>query len=186
MRTYTLIKSAPYCCFAASLESVLKRHGICHISQYDIANYLGLVVFKDDIDNVPQLLTNISVTTEPQSVGIHIHNDTLPHLFHRYSLPYQETYISWQEISDWNFQEILQNISSDFDVILYFDIGRLYNEENNYGVGHTGLLISVDEPSTVVLFNPGPRFFGIDKFSTDELVEAIKARQGGLSIIYKT
>lgn len=185
MRTYPFIESGPYCCLAASLESVLKRHGIRRITQYDIANYLGLVIFESDKENIPQSLTNLSYTKDPQSVGIHIHKDTLAQLFRHYTLPFQESYISWQEIADWNFEEILRNVSPVDDVILYFDIGRLYKEEKNYGVGHTGLLVSVDDSSMVEFLNPGPRFFGMAKFPADALVEAIKARHGGLSIIHK-
>lgn len=53
MRNYQLIESAPYCCVAASLESIFKRHGYNKITQYDIANYIGIAVHVSDINNMP-------------------------------------------------------------------------------------------------------------------------------------
>ena len=185
MRYYPVIESAPYCCWAASLESILKRHGYNHVSQYVIANYLGLVVFESDRNDMPKTLTNISYTTDPKKVGLHIYDDTLPNLFHQFNLPFKEKYIGWQYISDWNFEDILNGINPDYDVMIYFDFGRLYHEEKNYGVGHTGLFVSMDKSSKIELLNPGPRFLGLNNFASDDIVDAIRAREGGISIIYK-
>lgn len=185
MRTYTTVESAPYCCFAASLEAIFRRNGINHISQYDIANYLGLVVYENEKDEIPQALTNVSYSSDSRIIGLHIADDTLAKLFHHFNLPFKEDYISWQQISDWNFEYLLKSISNEYDVILYFDFGRLYREEENVGVGHVGLLIDVDDNSQVTYLNPGPRHLGLNIFTAADFLDAIKARKGGLSIIHK-
>lgn len=59
MRKYTIVESAPFCCVAASLESVLKRHGFNNVSQYDIANYVGVVVNEQDSDIIPLPLFSV-------------------------------------------------------------------------------------------------------------------------------
>ena len=48
MKQYEIIRSAPYCCVCAVLESIIKRHGY-DISQFDIANYIGLVCSPSDM-----------------------------------------------------------------------------------------------------------------------------------------
>lgn len=77
MRNYQLIESAPYCCVAASLESIFKRHGYNEITQYDIANYIGITVHVSDINNMPLGLSNIVYTNDNTKVGMHLYNDTL-------------------------------------------------------------------------------------------------------------
>lgn len=191
MRQYPLIESAPYCCLAASLESLFKYHGYDNVTQFDIANYIGIFVFKEDRSSIPQSITNISVTTDPKMVGLHIYKETLNKLFEHFQLPFSETYLSWQEITDWNFENILRNIKPDEDAILYFDFGCLYGEEKNKGIGHTGLFVSIDENSNIEYLSSGPRFIGLDQHPVPDFVDAIKSRHGGLSIInskriYKT
>ena len=186
MRNYQIIESAPYCCFAASLESLLKRHDFNDITQYDIANEIGVTFLEDEKDLVPGSLKRVAFSSEHDKVGIHIYEDTLKNLFLRFKLPFYETYVSWHEIADWNFEEILQSVSPEDDVIFYFDFGSLYREEKNKGIGHTGLFVSIDEDSKITYLNPGPRFLGMNQFSVDDFVDAIKSRNGGISIIRKT
>lgn len=185
MREYPLIESAPYCCFAASLESVLKRHGICNVTQYDIANYIGIVVLEDDNKNIPKELNNIRYTNDPVQVGLHIEDKTIPDLFNHFNIPLKETYISWNEISDLNFDSILLAVPEESDALLYFDFGDLYNEERNQGVGHTGLYVSMDSNYNVKYLSAGPRFIGFGVFSSEDFVRAIKSRKGGISIFSK-
>lgn len=185
MREYPIIKSAPYCCFAASLESILKRHGVNDITQYDIANEIGVTFMEDEKECIPENIVNVSFSSEYEKLGMHIYKDTLDKLFKHFKLPFHELYISWNEIADWNFEQILQSVSSEDDVIIYYDFGHLYHEERNKGIGHTGVFVSIDEDSMIEFVNPGPRFIGHNKSSVDDLVDAIKSRHGGLSIIKK-
>lgn len=186
MREYPIIESAPYCCFAASLESILKRHGFNNVTQYDIANEIGVTIMEDEKEYVPEILVNVSFSSEREKLGMHIYKDTLENLFRHFKLPFYEIYIGWNEIADWNFEQLLQSVSPEDDIIIYFDFGYLYHEEKNKGVGHTGLFVSIDEKSMIEFVNPGPRFLGHNKSSIDDFVDAIKSRHGGISIIRKT
>lgn len=183
MRNYQLIESAPYCCVAASLESIFKRHGYNKITQYDIANYIGITVHVSDINNMPLRLSNIVYTNDNTKVGMHLYNDTLNNMFHHFKLPFKELYIGWQEITEWNIDSILNNILDKDDAILLFDFGYLYHEDKNVGIGHSGLFISLDNNHIVKYMSPGPRFLGIDNFESGGFVNAIKARKGGISVI---
>lgn len=185
MRDYPLIESAPYCCFAASLESALKRHGIYNVTQYDIANYIGLVVLEEDKENIPKEIYNITYTNDPVQAGLHIGDKTLPDLFNHFNIPLKETYISWQEISDINFDSILLAIPEESDVLLYFDFGDLYKEERNKGVGHTGLFVSIDFNHIIKYLSAGPRYMGVGVFASEDFVHAIRSREGGISIFSK-
>lgn len=184
MRKYTIVESAPYCCVAASLESILKRHGFNDVSQYDIANYVGVVVNEQNSDDVPLRLFNVTYTTEHTKVGMHLYKDTLNDLFKHFGLPFQEFYISWQELSEWNIDSILQSLSDGDDAIFLFDFGHLYHEDKNIGIGHSGLFVSIDNNSIIQYLSPGPRFVGFAEFTSEDMLYAIKARQGGISIIY--
>lgn len=179
-----IVESAPFCCVAASLESVLKRHGFDKISQYDIANYVGIVVNESDKDNVPSILQNITYTTDDTKVGMHLYNDTLNNLFEHYNLPLKEAYISWHELSEWNIDNVLQSISDEDDAMFLFDFGRLYSEDKNIGIGHSGLFVSIDNHSKIKYLSPGPRFVGFGTFTSEEFFRAIIARKGGISIIH--
>ena len=183
MRKYQLIKSAPYCCVAASLESIFKRHGFNDITQYDIANHVGIVVHESDKAEIPVELYNVAFTSDNAKVGMHLYSDTLNNLFNHFRLPFRELYISWQELADWNIDCILQNLSEEDDAILLFDLGYLYHEDRNRGIGHSGLFVSLDMDHTVEYLSPGPRFLGLGKFSSDDFVNAIKAKKGGISVI---
>lgn len=183
MRKYPIVESGPYCCVAACLESVLRRHGITYITQYDIANDIGLVVFEEDKGKLPIELTNIRYTTNPCEVGMHLHNNTLNDFFKSKGLTFQESYINWREIGEINIDSIISSIDESYDAIFYFDFGFLYAEEHNRGIGHSGLLLSLDSYGMIDYINPGPRFIGEQNCSSEDLVQAIRVRKGGISVI---
>lgn len=183
MRTYPIIASAPYCCVAASLEAILKRHGFDKITQFDIANYIGLVAFDNDRSKLPKELTNVTFTNESDQVGLHLKNNTLNDFFIAFDLPFQELYIYWHQISDLNIDSILMAIHEDCDAMLLFDSGSLYRESKNRGIGHSGVFVSINDHYTVTYLSPGPRSLGLESFTSEDFAEAIKARHGGISII---
>lgn len=183
MRQYDVVMSAPYCCVAASLESILKRHGINNISQYDIANEFGIVALGSERDELPPELTNVTYTDDVRQVGMHLTNDSLNNFFVKHKLPFQETYIGWKSISELNIESMLQAVSEDYDVIFFFDFGDLFCEDKNRGVGHSSVFISIDENYIVTHLNLGPRFLGQNKHASEEMAHAIRSRAGGISII---
>lgn len=185
MREYPIIESAPYCCVAASLEAMLKRHNFNDVTQYDVANFIGVVAYESDRGELPKGLTNISYTNDVDQIGMHLRENSLSDLFSHFNLPFKETFINWNELSDWNIDGILQAIPDEDDALLLFDFGWLYGEEKNRGVGHSGLFVSIDTSSIITYMNPGPRFIGIGHFASEDFVTAIRAKHGGISIIRK-
>lgn len=183
MRQYKVVISAQYCCVAATLESIFRRHGIDNISQYDIANEIGIVALNSDRERLPQELTNVTYTNDVKQVGMHLTNNSLNEFFVKHNLPLQETYIGWRSISEINIDSMLQAVSEDYDVIFYFDFGDLYNEERNRGVGHSSVFISLDAGYMVSHLSPGPRFLGLNKHGSEDVARAIRSRAGGISII---
>lgn len=184
MKQYDVVMSAPYCCVAANIESILKRHGIYNISQYDIANEFGIVALISEMEELPAELTNVTYTDDVKQVGMHLTNDSLNDFFVKHNLPFHETYIGWRSISEINIDSMLQAVNEDYDVIFYFDFGDLYNEERNRGVGHSSVFISLDESYIITHLNPGPRFLGLNKHGSEDIAHAIRSRAGGISIIY--
>lgn len=182
MREYPVIESLPYCCVAASLESILKSHGIHHVAQTDMANYVGLVIPESLRGSLPEGLTNIRFSEESSQQGMQLKNDTFDNLFSHFGLPFKETYLNWDTLSDINFESILSNLKETQDAILYFDFGVLYNENQNVGTGHAGVFESLGN-DTISYMNPGPRFLGINSFKSDDFLHAIRSRRGGISII---
>ena len=74
MKQYEIIRSAPYCCVCAVLESIIKRHGY-DISQFDIANYIGLVCSPSDMAIIPHEIHNIQISDNPKDWGVHLRSE---------------------------------------------------------------------------------------------------------------
>lgn len=182
MRQYEVVISAPYCCVCAVIESILKRHGFQQ-TQYDLANFAGLVVPDDELENLPKELTNLSTSNVVLDYGIHLYSDTLNSFFQANGIPLRETYICPGYLSDMNFEDVLKSTSEEFDVLLLFDYGVLHNEERSRNVGHCVLYLSQEDRHLTYL-DPGPRCMGVNTADIDDMLSAIKARKnGGISII---
>lgn len=185
MRDYPIIKSLPYCCVPASIEAILKRHGINGITQLEIANQLGICASEKERNNLSKIFTKVKYSDKKNDFGIIIGNETLNNLFSHFDLPFNESYISWQELNDINIETILSNVKEDEDAILFFDFGVLYKEDQNIGIGHSGVFISyINEKITYL--NPGPRFLGVNTFNSEDFLSAIKRGSGGISIIKRS
>lgn len=183
MRKYPIIESAPYCCIPASLESILRYRGIKGITQLDIANEFGLTIDSDSAVTIPIEIKNINFSTNKKDIGIHLNNETLNNFFQKHNLPLQERYIYWNEISEENIESILSGLQEDEDAILMFDFGVLYGESRNSGIGHVGVFQSLNEDGKITFMNPGPRYLGYNTFNSEDLTYAIRARNGGISIL---
>lgn len=183
MRNYSIVKSAPYCCVPSCIEMVLRRHGYNEVTQYDIANSIGIYALRDDDVTLPKELINVKYTSDFNMVGMHLYKDTLNKCFEFFKLPFKETYIHWNEISDYNISALLSAISDKNDAILFFDFGYLFHEKNDLGIGHAVVFSSLNEKGDVSFVNPGPGFIGQGQASSDEVYYAIRARQGGISVI---
>lgn len=183
MREYKLIKAQPYLCVCAALQSVLLRHGY-ELDQLEIAKQLGVTIPVSAIDNTTLQYQNLSFSDEEKELGTHLGRRTLNDFFKQNSIDLRETFVTKSEIGEFNFESILSSIDESFDALIFFDYGTLFNEIQNKGVGHCGLFVTIKE-SDLIYADPGPRRFGLNKVSIDNIYDAIKSghADAGISVI---
>lgn len=175
----------PYLCVCAVLQSILQRHGY-DMDQLEIAMQLGVTIPISAISNATLKYQNLSFSDNPKEIGTHIGGNTLNDFFKNNSFSLKETFISNSQIGELNFSSILESIDESYDAILFFDYGTLFGEPMNKNIGHCGLLVSIDEDE-LKYADPGPKRFGVNTVSIDDIYAAIKTgHQGaGISIIGK-
>lgn len=184
MREYKIIKSAPYCCVCAAVESILNRHGYTQ-NQYDLANYAGITVSTGDFLTLPKELTNVKISNVPLDWGLHLYDNTLNDFFLQNSISLKETFIPANQLTDWNFESMFDAVAESYDILLFFSHGILYKEGKNNEVGHCALYIDKKD-NYIVYQDPGPSNIGLNSKNIDSMLDAIKyrARAGsGISII---
>lgn len=186
MRTYEIIKSAPYCCVCAIIESIVKRHGY-EINQYDIANYIGLVCPKEDLPIIPNEITNIHTSIEAKDWGVHLKSDTLNNLFKHFNIPLKETFFSGNQVNEFTFESILEEVSEEYDVMFFISHGTLYGIKDNIDFGHCILYIQ-KQKDNIEYLDPGPINLGIQTKDIYDIYLSIKKRANsgcGFSVISK-
>lgn len=182
MRHYDIVEAAPNCCVCAVIESILRRHGYT-MTQYDFANHAGLYVEKTRLYEVPSAITNVSETDNRTMLGVHLSENTINDFFASNGIQMNETFIRSSEISDMNFETILDAVSEEFDVMLYLDYGVLHGNADKLLYGHCVLFLGIDRKN-VTYQDPGPVGTGIHRADIYDVYRAIKASvSGGISII---
>ena len=184
MKTYEVIKSAPYCCVCAIVETIAQKHGY-KITQYDVANYIGLVCSEEDLSIIPKEIVNIKTTNNPKDWGVHLDNDTLTQCFKFYNVPLKETFIPASQFDELNLESLLAATSDEYDVLFFLSHGILYGIEENIEIGHCVLYVNKLKNSIQYL-DPGPSNFGFNTRDIYDVYIAIKKRikmGGGISII---
>lgn len=184
MRTYEMVPSAPYCCVCAVLESILKRHGY-EITQYDIANYIGLVCSPLDKTIIPHEIHNVQVSDNAEDWGVHLKNDTINSLFQHYTIPLKETFFPANQFDEFSIDSFFEAVSDNYDVMMFISHGALYNIKNNLDIGHC-LLYKGKQGDIIQYIDPGPANLGVNFRELYDIYLSIKKRSllgGGLSII---
>lgn len=183
MRQYRLIESEPYCCVTSSLESILLKHGY-NFDQIAIADFFGVTVPTEEYVEMCKKFQNVKASNEVFEIGIHLDNNGLNTFFEAHDIKLKETFIKASELSELNFESILDAISQDSDVMFFFDYGILYDEIRNIGVGHNGIYIGKKNDKLLYL-DSGPRRLGINEVDIFSMLNAIKHTYagGGISII---
>lgn len=184
MKEYELIRSAPYCCVCAILESVLKRRGY-NISQFDIANYIGLICSPLDKIDIPSQIHNIKISDDAKDWGVHLKNNTLNDFFKYYNIPLKETFFRGDLFDEIKLDYFLDSTSENYDIIMFISHGSLYNNDNNIDVGHS-ILYTGRSGNSIQYIDPGPANFGINNRDIYDIYLSIKSRamlDGGVSII---
>lgn len=183
MRQYTLIPSLPYCCVTSSLESILKKHGY-KFNQIEIADFYGLTVPAIDFESVSGKIQNIKISDDVRQIGLHLGDQGLNTFFMSKGLKLKETFISANELSELNFDTVLETIPETSDMLMFFDYGLLFDEERNIGVGHDGIYLG-KEGDFIFYLDSGPRRMGVNKVPSDAMLRAMKGAfaGGGISVI---
>lgn len=184
MRKYEIIRSAPYCCVCAVLESVIKRHGY-NITQFDIANYIGLVCPSSDKDVISKKIHNIHISDDAKDWGVHLGRDTINNLFRHYKIPLQEIFFSGNQFDEINLDSFFDAVSDSYDIMLFISHGILYDIKQNFDVGHCILYVS-RSGNKIEYLDPGPTNLGLNNKDLYDIFLSIKKREqigGGLSII---
>lgn len=184
MRTYEIVRSAPYCCVCAVLESILKKHGY-DITQFDIANYIGLVCSTIDKTIIPHEIHNIQFSDNAEDWGVHLKNDTINGLFQHYNIPLKETFFSAKQFDEISLDSFFDAVSDNYDIMMFISHGALYNNKDNLDIGHC-LLYTGRQGDNIQYIDPGPANLGMNFRGLYDIYFSIKRRSllgGGLSII---
>lgn len=183
MRQYRLIKSEPYCCVTSSLESILLKHGYS-FNQIEIADFYGVTVPTEEYAKMCKKFKNVKTSDSIHDIGIHLDNNGLNSFFEAFNIKLRETFIKASELSELNFESILEAVPQEADIMFFFDYGILYNEPRNIGVGHDGIYVGKENDSLMYL-DSGPRRLGINEVNMFTMLSAMKNAYagGGLSII---
>lgn len=119
MRDYKIVASEPYCCVTAILESILLKHGYV-FNQVMIADYFGLTVPADEYAQLSKTFKNLKVSDDIREYGLHLDANGFNTFFSENNIALRETFIKASELSELNFESVLDAIPCDSDVIFFF------------------------------------------------------------------
>lgn len=180
MKEYLNIKADDFCCLGAVLETILTRHNYTNVDQYAIINEFGLTIPKKA--RISEKIRNIKYSDNPVDWGVKLSCDSLNNFFSKNGIGLLEDYISIREIADFGFDSTLNSIPAEFDVVLGFDFGVLYNLPECHSYGHVGIFLNLENDNLLYL-DPGHYNYGVRKVNIDDMYDAIKSKCDGLRII---
>ena len=155
-------------CVPATLEMVLKHHGIDLLSQEDIAKQLDIVAVTD---GVPQ-----------QKWGAQIKENTLNDFFYANKIQLHEKYIPINHFIDEFFmiEELQKLLDCGVTVICGYNYTSLYGKGED-SFQHVSIITGIEEGGRrVQLLDPGPRSAGYRVVKAETLFYAIKDAKDGL------
>jgi hypothetical protein len=118
-------------------------------------------------------------TEDKNKFGIIIYSDSINNLFHHFGIKLIEKYVGINTIPEESFVSTVQELLKKSYVICGYDYGYVYNEPKNICLGHVSIITEITD-DTVMLFDPGPRNFGIKRLDTYRLFYGIKHKKDGL------
>lgn len=168
-----------YLCFAASLEMVLHDRWNLEVTQYEIAESLGVFVPQD----FELAVKNKFICNDVRELGIHLDASQVNLLFKKYKLNVQTEYIPACRINEALFEDtVLSYLKHDINIICAYSYGFLYNIKKLYNVGHTSLICDVTKLG-IKIYDPGPAKSGFKEVDEFLLYDAIRAHEGGILLI---
>lgn len=166
-----------YLCMYAVIEIILKDIGINKYDQYKLANYFGVTLPENyNIKGVE----NIKIGKSSLEFGSHINNKQLNRFFDEENISLTSNYLSSNPYGEYPNATY---IKKQRYIIFQYSYGSLYNESQNYSVGHSSLLIDNVKQGMIKIYDPGPRDFGEKSISEARMLDAIYDNRGGIFII---
>ena len=160
--------SKPNYCVPATLEMVLKHHGVFSLTQDDIASQLQIIPNEEYVD--------------PVMWGAQIRKDTINDFFFFFFIALHETYIPINHIIDEYMlaEKVISLLNENITIICGYNYSYLYgNHESTYR--HVSIIVGIStDYSNVTLLDPGPKNAGYNTVRIDSLFDAIKAGKDGL------
>ena len=180
MTNYIVAKD--YLCFMALVEMIVSETNPCNnFTQTDFAESFGITVpIGADIP-----IKNVQYSNNIKDWGTNVSVKELNAFFHKYNIPLVVSYIPSNFFNELNFNDLVLAKSRNSFVVFAFCYGVLYNEIQNYDVGHVVLFENLDEKNDLVsVYDPGPRNVGSKVVRVDDIIYAMK-RRGGIFLFEK-
>lgn len=168
-----------YLCLFAVLEMVLKDIGVQDYSQYDLANYFGVTVPEEYLISG---VHNLKYSNMEKDYGTHVTEKDLNAFFNEKGIPLM---VEWLSANPFGEYPDAVYIPNDRYVIFLFSYGSLYQEPQNYTVGHASLLLENESHGMIKIYDPGPRNHGEKDVSINNLYDAVYDGRGGILIFNK-
>lgn len=163
-----LVVSEPNWCVPATLEMVLKHHGIDTFSQHEIAKQLDIVSASDEVEH--------------KRWGAQIKENTLNDFFVANMIPLHEEFIPiWHFMDDYFMAEKIQELlKSNISIVCGYNYTWLYgNKEDTFQ--HVSIIVNVLlQNDQICLLDPGPKNAGYKTVKSEDLFYAIRAARDGL------
>lgn len=176
---YDLEIAEPYACVPAVLKMVLgtSRKSVS-VTQEQIKKAIGVNVPQTDNDgqiSISEINTN--------DYGVLLTKDYIERFINIFSLPYTESFISIYSLSDWEFEEKLEELLTGGNhAIVAYDYGVLHGYEGN-SAGHVSLVVGINKQSDVTIIDPGPEHAGEKTVKAYDLYRAIHAKKSGIQVL---
>lgn len=170
-----------YLCFDALLEMIISHaDSSVNFTQIDLAEMFGVTLPMGTRTSI----NNVQYSNSIMNCGTNICVKDINDFFCKNSIPLQLSYISSNCFDEMTFADVIRNNNVAY-IVFAFCYGLLYNEPQNYDVGHVALLENIDmEADKIKIYDPGPRNYGSKIIKIDDMVYAMK-RRGGIYLFEK-
>lgn len=180
-KRYEYVEQEEFCCVGATIEMILRRHGIKEFAQEDICCELGLYI-------LPGYRSVDCAVTIPKTVGSIFMGMPIRHIpgginnfFLRHNLPFLEFFISVKEIPDVKtLKDLLASFyEADYDMFVSYKF-----EWQGEEFVHVGAVDEVCEDRVVLVDTDGLEDgWKVVEMQYEELLQRMKEVRGGVHVI---
>lgn len=166
-----------YLCFPALLSMVIDDAIGIRISQFEIAEYLGIVVpqgYKEIINNQIESVSSLEFGTQ-------INTEIVQNFLDKNNINLKIHYFKINEIRDMFFSDFIRrHLNNKEYLICSYSYGLLFENSCFYELGHVSLITEVDVNGRILIYDPGPKDYGSKYVDDLHLYDAIQYRHGGV------